>query len=188
MTDLRLALGGSLTGHRRRHVRRYRRRVLTLTLLGLAALGAAAGMPKHPLLVWNASASAPRGLYRLAAVAQLQRGAWLLVRLPDATRRMAAVRGYLPADIPLIKPVAAVPGEVVCAAGNTVWLASGLVLQRLVRDGRGQPLPAWCGCRIVVDDEVFLVNPAVPDSFDSRYFGPVPRARVIGQLVPLWTW
>ncbi|MBS4047009.1 S26 family signal peptidase [Ferrovibrio sp.] len=188
MVDLKLALGGSLIGCRRLHARRYRRRVLTLTLLGLAALGAAVGMPKHPLLVWNASASAPFGLYRLAAMAQLQRGAWLLVRLSDSTRRMAATRGYLPADIPLIKPVAAVPGEVVCAAGDTVWLASGLVLQRLVRDGQGRLLPAWYGCRIVADDEVFLANPAILDSFDSRYLGPVPRTSVIGQLVPLWTW
>jgi type IV secretory pathway protease TraF len=26
-----------------------------------------------------------------------------------------------------------------------------------------------------------------PDSFDRRYFGPVPLASVMGRLVPLWT-
>jgi type IV secretory pathway protease TraF len=34
---------------------------------------------------------------------------------------------------------------------------------------------------------VLLVNPH-PDSFDGRYFGPIPREAVRGVYRPLWTW
>jgi type IV secretory pathway protease TraF len=48
-------------------------------------------------------------------------------------------------------------------------------------------LPHWDGCRTLQADELFLLMAAVPDSFDSRYFGPVSLSAVIGRLVPLWT-
>ncbi|NJO35955.1 MAG: S26 family signal peptidase, partial [Rhodospirillales bacterium] len=35
--------------------------------------------------------------------------------------------------------------------------------------------------------EVFLLMEGVADSFDGRYFGPVPTASIIGRLAPLWT-
>lgn len=188
MRDLRLILGGSITGQRRRRPGRSKCLILVLMALALAALGAAVLLAKHPLLVWNASASAPLGLYRRAAMAELTQGDWLLAWLPEPARQLAAERGYLPAHRPVIKPVAATPGDLICAAGNTVWLASGVRFNRLDRDGQHRPLPAWQGCRIIAADEVFLANPAVPGSFDGRYFGPVQRVTVIARLVPLWVW
>ena len=47
-------------------------------------------------------------------------------------------------------------------------------------------MPRWNECRALEADEIFLLlKPA--DSFDSRYFGPVPRAQIIGRLAPLCT-
>lgn len=186
MRNRRLALGGSITGQPRRRLRRSIRPVLVLMAIAVSALIAAMLLSKHPLLIWNASASAPRGLYRLTASTAFQHGDWVLAWAPEAVHQMAVERGYLPARVPLIKPVAALPGERICAAGDTIQLPAGQSLNRHSQDGQGRLLPAWQGCRLLVADEVFLANPAVADSFDSRYFGPVSRLDVIGRLVPLW--
>jgi type IV secretory pathway protease TraF len=33
-----------------------------------------------------------------------------------------------------------------------------------------------------------LIAPGSAASFDSRYFGPVTRAQVIGRALPVWNW
>lgn len=188
MRNRRLALGGSITGQPRRRLRRPSRLVLILMAIAVTVLIAAILLSKHPILIWNASASAPRGLYRLTAITAFQHGDWVLVWVPEAVRQMSVERGYLPANVPLIKPVMALPGERICAVGDTIQLPTGQRLTRLSQDGQGRLLPAWQDCRMLAADEVFLANPDVAASFDSRYFGPVSRHDVIGRLVPLWVW
>ncbi|WP_092788132.1 S26 family signal peptidase [Rhodospira trueperi] len=139
-----------------------------------------------PWLVWNASASAPVGLYRVVA-RPVERSAPVLVRPSADMAALAAERGYLPAGVPLIKRVAAVAGDHVCAIGSAVVLHTLTVVRRLDADAAGRPLPRWSGCRRLADGEVFLLMADAPDSFDSRYFGSVPSASVMGRLVPLWT-
>ena len=90
-----------------------------VTLIGISAIVHA------PLLVWNASASAPIGLGKIVA------------------RQIGA-------------------------------------------DRTGRPMPRWNECRALSGDEIFLILPPT-GSFDSRYFGPVPRGAIIGRLAPLWT-
>lgn len=186
MPDQRLAGGGAITQVNRPRRPRMRRRMLALAGLGLGLLGLAQLAPFAPRLIWNASASAPRGLYWLQPETAIRRGDLVLARLPMVPRQLAAERGYLPAEIPLLKRVAALAGEHLCADGDRVRLGSGLTVQRLAADGQGRPLPAWRGCRVLGETEVFLLMAAAPASFDGRYFGPVTRSDVIGRLLPLW--
>ena len=95
-------------------------------------------------------------------------------------------RDYLPLTVPLVKRVAALSGAKVCAFGRAITIEGRHVADRLSFDRYGRSLPAWKGCRLLGADEVFLLMKEVPDSFDSRYFGPVPVAAVIGRLAPLW--
>jgi len=49
-----------------------------------------------------------------------------------------------------------------------------------------RPLPVWQGCRIIGEDEIFVMNWQSEDSLDGRYFGPLPASAVIGRVVPVW--
>lgn len=170
---------------RRWRVRRRPRAVLALTLFGLGLIGLATLARPAPWLVWNASASAPVGLYRVLP-GNAARGDLVLVRTPDSMRQLAAERGYLPQNVPLVKRVAAASGDIVCAAGDAISINGRVVAERLARDRLGRPLPTWSGCHLLDGAEAFLLMEGVSDSFDGRYFGPVPTADIIGRLVPLW--
>jgi conjugative transfer signal peptidase TraF len=136
--------------------------------------------------VWNASASAPLGLYAVSSPDILRRGDMVVVRLPKAARMLAATRHYLPANVPAVKRIVATVGDRVCARGGTVRIAGRMVVRRLARDRLGRPLPAWDGCRRLASGELFLAMAGEPASFDSRYFGPVERGNVIGRAHLLW--
>lgn len=171
---------------RRRRGRNRPRVILALTWVWLGCVGFAMLVRPAPLLLWNASASAPVGLYRVISSAPIQRGDMVLVRTPDSVRDLAAEHGYLPLNVPLVKRVAALAGDMVCAIGDDLSINGKWVASRLERDHLGRPLPHWEGCRRL-GDEVFPLMADVPTSFDGRYFGPVPTSAVIGRLVPLWT-
>jgi conjugative transfer signal peptidase TraF len=171
---------------RRRRGQRRPRAVLALSLLGLGLIGLATLARPAPRLVWNASASAPIGLYRVLPENAV-RGDLVLVRTPESVRQLAAERGYLPLNVPLVKRVAAADGDIVCAADNAISVNGRVVAERLARDRLGRPLPRWSGCLLLDVGETFLLMEGVTDSFDGRYFGPVPTAAIIGRLAPLWT-
>jgi conjugative transfer signal peptidase TraF len=173
------------TNRRRRGLRRPRA-VLALSLLGLGLIGLASLARPAPWLVWNASASAPIGLYRVLPGKPI-RGDLVLVHTPDSVRQLAAERGYLPATVPLVKRIAALDGDVICAAADVISVNGRVVAERLARDRLGRPLPAWTGCQTLETNDVFLLMEDVASSFDGRYFGPVRQAAIIGRLAPLWT-
>jgi len=174
-------------GTRYPRFRRHRRRPgLVLGVSAAAFLALAASLTTDPLLIWNASASVPTGLYRRIG-GPFTRGDLVLAWLPAGARQLAAERGYLPHNVPLVKRVAGLAGDMVCAEGAMVFINDKPVAIRLQTDKEGRSLPAWEGCNLLQPGEVFLLMGSVPDSFDGRYFGPVGRRQIIGRLVPLWT-
>jgi conjugative transfer signal peptidase TraF len=159
--------------------------VLCTTVFGVALIGSSLVTHPSPWLVWNASASVPIGFYHVVSGAP-KRGDFVLVHTPDSVEMLADARNYLPVGVPLVKHIAAVVGDDVCALNSTVTINGKVVANQLEADRAGRPLPRWNGCRKLDRDEYFLMTEAA-DSFDSRYFGPVARANIIGRLVPLWT-
>ncbi|WP_069337872.1 S26 family signal peptidase [Sphingobium yanoikuyae] len=150
-------------------------------ILGITIL-----FPPRPRLIWNASASAPVGLYRVVPGAHLVRGDMVIAWAPYPARLLAARRAYLPFNVPLVKTVVAVPGDIVCARDAAILVNGRLVAQRLARDGAGRPLPRWQGCEGLGPTRYLLLMVAVPDSFDGRYFGSTERADIIGRATLLW--
>ena len=144
---------------------------------------------RAPLVIYNASASAPGGFYylenRLPA-----RGEIAVVAPPPPIELMVTSLGILPASVPLVKQVAAIGGDEVCRTNepaNTIAINGKVTAEVLETDREGRPLPSWQGCLRLIDGEFFLLQPH-PHSFDSRYFGPVLRCDILGVAHPLWTW
>jgi conjugative transfer signal peptidase TraF len=140
-----------------------------------------------PKLIWNASASAPIGLYAIRPARRLDVTELVVVDPPEPLASFLAERGYLPHGVALMKRIVALPGQEVCRTDRTVTVDGIAMGDALERDRLGRPLPAWQGCRRITANQVFLMNWQVRDSLDSRYFGPVPANRIIGRAVPLWT-
>ena len=165
-----------------------------LAACGLAALAWAAFVQPPPRRVYNPSDSVAVGWYRVDPLdhrtssppSPLSVGSIVLTRLPADVAALAAQRGYLPARIPLLKRVGAVAPQYVCMFDGLVWIDGVPSAAVLPADRLGRPLPSWQQCRRLQPGELFLLSSINPASFDSRYFGPVSAAAVIGVAHPVW--
>jgi conjugative transfer signal peptidase TraF len=149
-------------------------------------IGASLILRPLPRLVWNASASAPEGLYLVSPQAPLAVGDFVVARIPARYRRLAAIRRYLPANLPLVKQIAGGAGDQVCALGRAIFLNGLWLAERRVRDGAGRPMPVWQGCVRLGPDDYFLLMAAQSRSFDGRYFGVTRRRDILGRARLLW--
>ncbi|TIP00302.1 MAG: S26 family signal peptidase [Mesorhizobium sp.] len=160
---------------------------MAAALLAVAATVAPAAIPMPPLLLWNASASAPIGIYAITKMSLPTAGALAVIDPPEAVALFAAERGYLPLGVPMLKHIEALPGQEVCRLGRLITVNGRALVIALERDGKGRALPDWQGCRIIAGDEIFVMNRQVQDSLDGRYFGPFPASSIVGRALPLWT-
>lgn len=170
---------------RAREARRRRRIRFSAVAVLVGLVGGAALVPPTPRLVWNVSASAPIGLYAVAPGAALARGDMVVSWLPLPARKLAAARRYIPINVPLVKRVAAVPGDEICANGGIMLIDGRPVALRRAVDGRGRPMPTWSGCHRLRQGEFLLLMDA-PDSFDGRYFGITDAQEIVGRARLIW--
>jgi len=157
------------------------------TYLAVMLMGILSIVSFAPKLIWNASASTPIGLYAIDAPGRLDVTDLVAIRAPEPIATFLSDGGYLPRGVPLMKHVAALPGQRICRNGNAITVDGIAMGDALDHDRRGRPLPIWQGCRVVADGELFLMNWQVRDSLDGRYFGPLPVSSVIGRATPLYT-
>ncbi|MGE0407699.1 MAG: S26 family signal peptidase [Amphiplicatus sp.] len=164
------------------------RRILVLALVAVSVggLGVAGLVDFTPAFVWNASASAALGLYRIETRAP-RIGDFVLVK-PDARLEEFIIsRGYLPENTPLLKRVAVLSGAKICREETAIFIDGSPVAEALRFDSEGREMPVWQGCFSLSDDEVFLLN-SPANSLDGRYFGTTKITQVIGVAIPVLTW
>ena len=143
----------------------------------------------------------PPGIYRATALRPgdaLARGELVLACLPETLARLALARGYLARGAGCGDGIEPVGKRIGALAGDTVELAPDYVAvdgKRLpnsasrARDSRGRTVPHVAfETYPVKDGKVWLFGEADPRSWDSRYFGPVPRDAVRAKLTPIITW
>jgi len=165
-------------------LRRRPRRRLQLIVMVCVALAAilmltvpvAAGSARF---VWNVTASAPAGLYRITHEPWF-RGDRVAVLPGEALGADLEQRGVLAKGRLLIKRAAAVTGDRVCRHGSEVSINGEPAAKARDVDSHGLPLPSWQGCVTLDDGQVFLLGDT-PGSYDGRYFGVTGTREVVGR-------
>ena len=150
-------------------------------VLSIAAAGAWGGYRL------NMTRSYPLGLWRIEVMQREPNvGDIVFICPPEVGAfELALKRGYLPRGLcagetgPLIKTVAALAGQDIVVDGR-VHIDGCLLDHSQLRtvDTAGRVLPAFAG-GVVPTGNVFL-HSRFPGSYDSRYFGPVPAAGILG--------
>lgn len=169
---------------------RKRRASALLALAAAAILGL--GLPRLRL---NLSPSAPPGLW-LRTAGEVSRGDWAMGCLPGAAAEFGRLRGYHPGgppaarcpdgSLPVLKRVVAVAGDRVEVGSDGVAVNGRLLpgTAPLTHDSQGRPLPAPpSGALRLGRDELWLLSDHIPNSWDSRYYGPVGRGCVVSRMV-----
>jgi conjugative transfer signal peptidase TraF len=157
--------------------------------LGIAAAAAAltlvGAFAARPVFLLNTTSSEPLGLY-VETPGPVSAGRLVAFKAPSAAFPYADRRlGYL-RHTTLLKAVAAGPGDVVCATAGRLRINDRDRAPIAVRDSLGVTLPRWTGCRRLGANELFVFSDRVPNSFDSRYFGPIDRSSVVGVYKPVF--
>ena len=141
---------------------------------------------KFPVkVIYNPSTSAPKGTY-LIVNSTIQKGDYVLSNIPEQARILAEKRRYLPENIPILKPMVAGPWDHICIKNGRLFINGKSIAMLLKQDSKGRKLVPWTGCRVLYENELFLLSTYTHLSYDSRYFGPVTRKLIIGKAIPLW--
>jgi conjugative transfer signal peptidase TraF len=165
-----------------------RRRVTLITaMISITMVTVASLAKQRPRLMWNATESVPVGVYTIAPIRKLLVTNLVVVAPPEPLAVFLADGGYLPLGVPLIKPILALSGQLICRHELRVSVDGTEVGVALDNDRHGRALPVWQGCRMIKPDEVFLMSRHKPTSLDGRYFGQIPLSAIVGLAEPLWT-
>ncbi len=167
-----------------------RRQALKRIVFGL--LAACALLPTivgQRVIVINTSPSVAPGMY-LRSASEPTVGRIIDFRIPDYARPYVQGRtGNNGENWYILKPIAAVPGDRVDTTGE--WLViNGHKLAPMPppTDSSGRPLPVWRQSRVLGADEFFVFSARIPNSFDSRCYGPITRWEIASVRQPLITW
>ncbi|MCB1424544.1 MAG: S26 family signal peptidase, partial [Notoacmeibacter sp.] len=97
-----------------------RRHILAVTMIAVGTLVATAVADLPTRLIWNATASAPIGLYTVAPADALEIPELVAIMPPEPLERFMVERGYIGRGVPLLKRVLGLPGQRVCRHGATI--------------------------------------------------------------------
>jgi type IV secretory pathway protease TraF len=138
----------------------------------------------------NVMPSQPYGVYRIRALnGILQRDDLISFRTDASTHLMRERHGWLAGFWPILKPVAGLPGDLVCHGPDGIFIRrrdSGEVLD-YGPTHLPATMPAQGTCETVPEQMIYAASDE-PRSLDSRYLGWVPMPAIRGIASPLWTW
>lgn len=164
------------------------RQLVVVSCMGLLTLAAVVQLIKHQglgTLIQVHPPSLPGGVYWSTTSDTLTYGTPTLICVPGRMGELALERGYLgsnafvncpPPSAAAVKMLAALPGDTVQVTRDSIRVNSRSWIRApmLATDSRGREMPDGSGTFILVGNECFALTLLVENSFDSRYFGPIP--------------
>jgi len=140
-------------------------------------------------IVINTSPSVAPGFY-IRSSASPRVGAIVDFRIPPAAQAYIFARtGNLGSNWYILKPIAAGPGDQVDTTGGSLVIDGRRVAPMPPpTDSDGRPLPVWRQARVLGADEFFVFSDRIPNSFDSRCYGPINQRQIESVRTPLLTW
>ena len=160
--------------------------IVGLGLLPVISLAVAHAAVGRPAVLFNPSPSEPTGLYRLSTSPPAP-GRLIAFKVPKAGQAYADAHLGQIARAAILKEVAAGEGAIICEQDGVVSIDGQGRGKVAPTDRHGVPLPHWTGCQRLQKNQYFVLSNRIPNSFDSRYYGPVSGSDLIGVYRPLWT-
>jgi len=151
----------------------------TVALCGTLALSMTSNAP---LLLYPITPSLPPGLY-VRTFESPEAGMIAAFRVPEAAKRYkASIDEDVHDDFLFMKPIVAGPADHVCHRSLNRAFINGInVAGQTISNHVDRPRPPlWQICRSLVEDEFFMLSMYLPNSFDSRHFGPIRRVQILG--------
>ena len=166
-----------------------KRRILRVTfgLLGVWAI--LPSLVGQRVIVINTSPSVAPGLYvRCAGPPAV--GRIVDFRIPFLARPYVRGRtGCDGDDWYILKPIAAGPGDRVDTTGSSLIINDHQIAPMPPsHDSAGRRLPLWREDLVLGPDEFFVFSARIPNSFDSRCYGPIHRTEISAVRRAVVTW
>lgn len=165
--------------------------LIAIIALASIAAGALALRQDAPWVLRNVSPSSPLGLY-LYDGGKPGIGDYLAFH-PHGPgfERVTEQTGLPMPDMPLLKSIIAGPGDRVCYQPDTDMFQVNQDPPFGIQDRvyQGNEIPLWKGCRNLLTgdrSEYFVHSGRIPNSLDSRFYGPVQASTIVGVYKPLW--
>jgi conjugative transfer signal peptidase TraF len=165
------------------------RRLLRLALVVMGVWAILPTLVGRRVIVINTSPSVAPGLY-LRSASEPAVGRIIDFRIPDFARPYVQGRtGNNGENWYILKPIAAGPGDCVDTTGEWLFInGHKMAPMPPPTDSRGRPLPVWRQSHVLGADEFFVFSDRIPNSFDSRCYGPVSRDQIESVRIALVTW
>lgn len=157
---------------------------LLFIILCCIALSLTVSLFRQPLLIWNTTSSLPKGFYRITPGYGV--GDIVAFDIPENFRSLVQERGWIPLYDRLLKRIVGRAGDVICIKEGVISLNGETFGKNSPADSLGRPMPQLEGCHTVQAGHVWVMLKDNPLSLDSRYFGQVDEATIVGKARLVW--
>ena len=177
---------------------RIRRVLPTLITLSLIALLAVITITRTTPAPWIRvlPPSMPGGWYWVHPADSLQHGDAVLVCVSLTQAAQAIERGYAhpsqggacpDSTSGMVKLLAALPGDTVTVTRQATRIHGRVVVVNDIaqEDAQGREMDNAVGQHVLAAGECFVMSTYHPNSWDSRYYGPVPCAGIPWTVTPM---